>query len=233
MIYNTGTRDDWDYISRITADPAWSWDGMAPYRDLHQKYVAPNDGHDDVSQRRACSFLPPPYRSAQTNQYLPSAHSRNGMVSISLPGYSYPIDSKIIAAAAEPEFASELPFQRDMNAGNAVRLPTLALRRLDFDFSLGFGHRSALAGFKVPLPTAGAPARPPPTLDRSTLIARTCTSWLTLRLRSFSKQPALVPRSLPSMGSSLEQDPLVSRYAQPRASFRLWGGRPKVAGDRS
>ena len=51
MVYNTGSRDDWDHISRITGDPAWAWDAMTPYRNLNQKYVAPNDGHDDVSQR--------------------------------------------------------------------------------------------------------------------------------------------------------------------------------------
>ena len=61
MVYNTGSRDDWDHIHRITGDPAWSWDAMAPYRDMNQKYVAPNDGHDDVSWKRTSAlflFLP-------------------------------------------------------------------------------------------------------------------------------------------------------------------------------
>ena len=126
MIYNTGSRDDWDLISRITEDPAWTWDAMAPYRDLTQKYVAPNDGHNDVSHKRACSRLSHSHRSSQTNQYLPSAHSRNGMVSISLPGYTHPTDSRVVAAAAEPVFASQFPFQRDMNTGNTVRFITIA-----------------------------------------------------------------------------------------------------------
>ena len=52
MIYNTGSRDDWNHISRITDDPAWAWEAMAPYRDLNQRYVPPNDGHDDVSQNQ-------------------------------------------------------------------------------------------------------------------------------------------------------------------------------------
>lgn len=59
MVYTTGSRDDWDYISRITEDPAWAWDAMSPYRDLNQKYVAPNDDHDDVSRKRVSSFFPP------------------------------------------------------------------------------------------------------------------------------------------------------------------------------
>ena len=43
------------------------------------------------------------------------------MVPISLPGVPEPIDSGVIATTAEPDFASEFPFQRDMNTGNAVR----------------------------------------------------------------------------------------------------------------
>ena len=50
MVYNTGSKDDWDHISKVTCDPDWTWDAMAKYRDLNQKYVPPNDGHDDVSR---------------------------------------------------------------------------------------------------------------------------------------------------------------------------------------
>ena len=57
MVYNTGSKDDWDYISKVTCDPDWTWDAMAKYRDLNQKYVPPNDGHDDVSEVR----VPPLY----------------------------------------------------------------------------------------------------------------------------------------------------------------------------
>ena len=57
MVYNTGSRDDWNHISRITGDPAWTWEAMAPYRDLNQRYVSPNDGHDDVSQKEVSSLL--------------------------------------------------------------------------------------------------------------------------------------------------------------------------------
>ena len=140
--------DDWDYISRITRDPSWAWDAMARHRDLNQKYVAPSDGHDDVRQERASPLLLYSYRSSQTNQYLPSAHSRNGTLSVSLPGYTYPGDSRVIAAAAEPDFVSEFPFQRDANAGNSVRLITIASFGLFYQPSfpktdrrwLGAGH---------------------------------------------------------------------------------------------
>ena len=124
MVYNTGSKDDWDRVSRVTGDPAWTWDAMAHYRDLNQRYVPPNDGHDDVSLKH----LPPPLplscsnHPSQTNQYLPWAHSHDGMVPISLPGFPEPLDSRVIATIAEPDFASEFPFQRDMNTGDTVRL---------------------------------------------------------------------------------------------------------------
>ena len=43
------------------------------------------------------------------------------MVPISLPGFPEPLDSRVIATIAEPDFASEFPFQRDMNTGDTVR----------------------------------------------------------------------------------------------------------------
>jgi hypothetical protein len=49
------------------------------------------------------------------------------MLPISLPGYPEIIDSRVLAAANEPEFSSEFPFQRDMNIGNPVRCVTVAL----------------------------------------------------------------------------------------------------------
>jgi len=57
MVYNTGSKDDWDHIGRITEDPAWTWDAMAHYRGLNQRYVPPNDHHDDVSQKQTISFI--------------------------------------------------------------------------------------------------------------------------------------------------------------------------------
>ena len=133
MIYTTGSKDDWDHISRITGDPAWTWDAMAPYRDLNQNYVPPNDNHNDVGQKQI--FLTHSHRSSQMDQYLPSAHSHHGMVPISVPGYSWPIDSRILAATNEPAFTSEFPFQRDMNIGNPVRfVPAVGLCDPFFDW---------------------------------------------------------------------------------------------------
>ena len=70
MVYNTGSRDDWDNICRITGDSAWTWDAMGHYRDLNQKYVAPNDGHDDVSQEWV-PFLSLPFLSFVPDKSIP------------------------------------------------------------------------------------------------------------------------------------------------------------------
>ena len=129
MMYTTGSRDDWDYINRITGDPAWSWDAMGHYRDLNQNYVAPNDGHNDVSRKKR-HFSLHSHRFSQTNQYLPQAHSHNGTVCISLPGYTVPSDSRVVAAITEPDLESEFPFQRDMNTGNNVSFITVPLSGL-------------------------------------------------------------------------------------------------------
>ena len=120
MLYTTGSRDDWDNIGKVTEDPAWTWDAMGPYRDRNQKYVPPSDGHDDVSRKQLTSFLYS-YRSSKSNQYLPSAHSHNGTLCISLPGSPQVTDPKVIATLSEPGFSKEFPFQRDMNTGDTVR----------------------------------------------------------------------------------------------------------------
>ena len=122
MIYNTGSKDDWDYYSKVVEDPEWSWDAMKPYRDLNQRYVKPNDHHDDVSQKQTFSLLHSYHSFSQTHQYSPDAHSRDGVVSISLPGYTWPIDSIVNAATTEPAMASDFAFQRDMNTGDMVRI---------------------------------------------------------------------------------------------------------------
>ena len=57
------------------------------------------------------------------------------MVPISLPGFPEPLDSRVIATTTEPDFASEFPFQRDMNTGNTVR-PIVVIYCPDFVYRL-------------------------------------------------------------------------------------------------
>ena len=136
------------------------------------------------------------------------------MVPISLSGFPQIIDSRIITTTAEPGFASEFPFQRDMNNGDTVRF-IVVVYCPDFFLSSSVvsGNRLALVGYKAPLVTDGAAALPLPTLVRITLIARTYTFWFMLKQRGFSGQPITVPQLLASTELSLasEPDSLVSR----------------------
>jgi len=50
-----------------------------------------------------------------------------------------PIDSRIVVATAEPAFASDFPFQRDMNTGNTVRPITVVLPGFDLFINLLLG----------------------------------------------------------------------------------------------
>ena len=135
------------------------------------------------------------------------------MVPISLSGFPQIIDSRIIATTAEPGFAYEFPFQRDMNNGDTVRFIVVVYCPDFLSSSVVSGNRLGLVGYKAPLVTDGAAALPLPTLVRITLIARTYTFWFMLKQRNFSRQPITVPQLLASTELSLasEPDPLVSR----------------------
>ena len=65
------------------------------------------------------------------------------MVPVSLPGFTQPIDSRVIAAIKEPGFSSEFPFQRDVNTGNTVRL-IMVLSCLGFFFFTSFLFRKQI-----------------------------------------------------------------------------------------
>jgi len=67
-----------------------------------------------------------------------------------------------------------------------------------------------MVGFRPASAKASAAVLPPPTLGRSTSVARTCTSWLTLKLRSSLRRPTPLPRNLASTWLSLDPDLLVS-----------------------
>ena len=77
------------------------------------------------------------------------------MLCISLPGYTRPIDSRVIATTTEPGFSSEFPFQRDMNTGDTVRfiaVPSsgfrLKLEQIGVGWAqgtIGNGHRCSSA----------------------------------------------------------------------------------------
>lgn len=64
------------------------------------------------------------FYSDTTGQYIPSAHSYNGTLYTSLPGYPTGIDDLVIQAANQlPEF----PYTEDMNQGSEIGLGTSQL----------------------------------------------------------------------------------------------------------
>ena len=69
-------------------------------RFQHEKIVPPADGHDT------------------TGQYIPANHGTNGMLSVSLPGSSQLIDSRVIATTRE--LSEEFPFDEDMGGGDVL-----------------------------------------------------------------------------------------------------------------
>jgi hypothetical protein len=55
LIYNRGSKDDWDNYANITQDPTWSWSSVKQYMSKVEKMVPPNDGSDAV-----CTLHLPP-----------------------------------------------------------------------------------------------------------------------------------------------------------------------------
>jgi choline dehydrogenase-like flavoprotein len=65
-----------------------------------EDFVQPNDHHNI------------------TGQFEPAVHSTTGLVDVSLPGFSWPIDQRVINTTKE--LASEFPFKEDMNDGDTI-----------------------------------------------------------------------------------------------------------------
>jgi len=51
-----------------------------------------------------------------TGQFDPAVHGFNGINAVSLPGYIFPLDQRVIQATRE--MPGEFPFVKDMNSGN-------------------------------------------------------------------------------------------------------------------
>jgi hypothetical protein len=48
MLYNTGSKDDWDRYAQIANDQRWSWDSIQDKLRLVQSYRTPADGSNAV-----------------------------------------------------------------------------------------------------------------------------------------------------------------------------------------
>jgi choline dehydrogenase-like flavoprotein len=56
----------------------------------------------------------------QNGEYSPHAHSKSGLLGITLPYWDVSLDNRVIDAAKE--LSAEVPYQQDMNAGNPIGL---------------------------------------------------------------------------------------------------------------
>jgi choline dehydrogenase-like flavoprotein len=119
MIHQYGSSEDWDKLASDTGNINWSWNSIKQYIPVvshpgfyvrntrrliifsiqHEKFVAPTDGHDI------------------TGQYIPTLHSTNGQLSVSLPGSSQTIDAKVIATTGT---LAEFPYNADMCGGSVL-----------------------------------------------------------------------------------------------------------------
>ncbi|KAF9025998.1 alcohol oxidase [Hymenopellis radicata] len=99
LVYTRGSSDDIDTWAEMTGDEGWSWANMLPYFMKSEKFNLPRDGHDP------------------TGQYLPEFHGTDGVIGVSLPGFSRAIDDRIMNTTSE---LAEFPYAIDMNSGEQL-----------------------------------------------------------------------------------------------------------------
>ncbi|KIJ52454.1 GMC oxidoreductase [Sphaerobolus stellatus SS14] len=100
MVYTRGSSDDYDRYAKLTGDEGWSWDSLQPYILKNELWTEPTDQHNTAGQ------------------FNPAVHGFHGINSVSLPGYSFPTDSKVITTTQQ--FSNDFPFNLDMNSGKPL-----------------------------------------------------------------------------------------------------------------
>ncbi|KAJ7149769.1 aryl-alcohol oxidase [Mycena crocata] len=97
MAYTRGSSEEWDRYARLSSDAGWSWANIQQYLRKNEKWTPPADHHNTAGQFNSL------------------VHSLTGINSVSLPGFSHPFDSRIIATTKENP--RQFPFNLDMNSG--------------------------------------------------------------------------------------------------------------------
>jgi hypothetical protein len=117
MTFSYGSSEDWNKYAAITGDEGWNWNNMRQYI-LKVKL-------ETLSNRRCLILLlqnekltRPADNHNTTGQYLPELHSTSGAVSISLPGFLTPLDSRVMSTLQEPSFG--FPYNRDTIGGDVL-----------------------------------------------------------------------------------------------------------------
>ncbi|KAJ7312483.1 aryl-alcohol oxidase-like protein [Mycena albidolilacea] len=119
MIYTRGSAEDFNRYAAVTGDPGWSWDNLLPYFFKNEKWTAPADHHDT------------------RGQFNRSVHSTDGINSVSLSGYRWPIFEHHVLQTTR-EFSDEFPFNLDFNSGEMLGVGWL-------QSTIGEGRRSTSA----------------------------------------------------------------------------------------
>ncbi|KAF9457987.1 hypothetical protein BDZ94DRAFT_1226987 [Collybia nuda] len=117
MVYTRGSSDDFDAYAAITGDSGWGWENIKKYIPKHERWSAPADQHNTKGQ------------------FTPSAHGTDGLLQVSLPGFSTPLDQRIVDTLEEME---EFTFVEDMNSGSTLGIGWA-------QSSIGGGTRSSSA----------------------------------------------------------------------------------------
>ncbi|KAF9061024.1 GMC oxidoreductase-domain-containing protein, partial [Rhodocollybia butyracea] len=100
MFYTRGSANDYDHWARVTGDDGWSWDNIQPFLALNEKWEPPADHHNT------------------TGKFNPAVHSLTGINAVSLPGFPFSIDSKVINAAHE--LGGVFHYNEDTNGGKPL-----------------------------------------------------------------------------------------------------------------
>ncbi|KAK7444019.1 hypothetical protein VKT23_015415 [Stygiomarasmius scandens] len=101
MVYNRGSKGDWDRYAEVTGDSGWSWDNI-------QRYIVKNE-----------RFTPPADRHNTSGQFDPSIHSFNGTNAVSLSGFNgYVLESAVLSASQQ--LGGPFSFVLDYNSGSAL-----------------------------------------------------------------------------------------------------------------
>ncbi|KAJ7702539.1 aryl-alcohol oxidase [Mycena metata] len=119
MFYTRGSAEDFDRYARITEDSGWSWNEILPYFLKNEKWSPPADHHDT------------------SGEFDPRFHSTQGLTSVSLPGFAWPIFFDHVLQTTK-ELPDEFPFNIDMNSGFPLGLGWL-------QSTIGDGMRSSSA----------------------------------------------------------------------------------------
>ncbi|KAF5346456.1 hypothetical protein D9756_010021 [Leucocoprinus leucothites] len=103
MIYNRGSKDDYDRWATTIEDDNLSWANMYSYILKAEKWSPPND---------------PSY--SEEGHYDPSVHDDNGKIGVTAPYYDHPFNDILFEAATE--LSEEFPLLEDLNNGRPIGL---------------------------------------------------------------------------------------------------------------